>query len=226
MEHRKVSVALGTGPLRMSQVPMADIVFIIDTTGSMDDKISGLLQSCQNFVDELGKRHIDWRVAIVSFGDLTVPGDKILATTFSHSTENIKTLLRNIPRNSGGGNTGESSFDALLKALSLAGYRDNSIKVFILMTDEPALQTQQITAKSVTEGLKVSGVLTFVISDPVDYYKSIARTTGGTWFQIGSETDFLSVLDVMARRVSQVVSDVQRLGGGSVQRYLELASGR
>jgi uncharacterized protein YegL len=227
LKHDKpASVLLGSGPVRISQVALADIVFVIDTTGSMNDKIDGLLKSCQKFVDELGKRRIDWRVAVISFGDLTIPGDKIQATEFSNSIDTVKNSLQNIPRNSGGANTGESSFEALLKAAGLDNYRHAVIKVFILITDEPALQSNQVDAKSITVALKSKGALTFVIAHPEDYYKSIAQATGGTWFQISSDTDFLSVLDILSQRVSQVVSDVQRLAAGNVQKYLELTSGR
>lgn len=223
---KSASVVLGPGPVRVSRAARADIVFVIDTTGSMDDKIQGLLAGCQKFVDEVTGRQIDWRVAIVSFGDLTVPGDKIEATTFSSNAETVKYSLRNVPRNSGGGNTGESSLDALTKALGLGSFRQDVIKVFVLITDEPALQSQQITAESVTEALKDAGVLTFVVSDPINYYKDIATSTGGTWFQVSRNTDFLPILDVLGRRVSEVVSDVQRLAAGSVRTYLELRSGR
>src|SRR2546423_5918606 len=120
----------------------ADLVFVIDTTGSMNDKIDGLIESCETFVDRLAKKHIDWAAAVVGFGDLTVEGDRIVATQFSSSADRVKTLLRGIPRYSGGGNEGESSLEALQAALSQPGYRPGAMKVLVLITDEPALQRQ------------------------------------------------------------------------------------
>jgi hypothetical protein len=95
----------------------ADLIFVIDTTGSMNDKIDGLIESCESFVDKLAAKRIDWVAAVVGFGDLTVEGDRIVATPFSSSAERVKALLRGLPRYSGGGNEGESSLEALQAAL-------------------------------------------------------------------------------------------------------------
>src|SRR5260370_30650016 len=107
----------------------ADLVFVIDTTGSMNDKIDGLIESCETFVDRLARKQIDWAAAVVGFGDLTVEGDRIVATHFSSSADRVKSLLRAIPRYSGGGNEGESSLEALQAALSQPVYRDDAMKV-------------------------------------------------------------------------------------------------
>src|SRR5207302_1878314 len=100
----------------------------------------GLIESCQSFVDRLATRRIDWVAAVVGFGDLTVEGDRIVATPFSSSAERVKSLLRGLPRYSGGGNEGESSLEALSAALAQPGYRADAMKVVVLITDEPALQ--------------------------------------------------------------------------------------
>lgn len=198
-----------------------DICFVIDTTGSMNDKIDGLLQTCQRLVDALNQRTIDWQVAIVGFGDLTVRGDTIQATSFSKRVDVVKRALGSIPRNSGGGNTGESSLEALERALSLQGYRPHAIKSFILLTDEPAL-IRRYTPAAMTDKLVRSEVITFVISEPINYFKEMAARTGGEWFQIGSGTDFVSVLDRLIRTMGDTVMEVQRLADGSVEKYLQL----
>ena len=201
-----------------------DIVFVTDTTGSMSDKIDGLMATSQKFVDKIASRNVDWRIAVVAFGDLTVAGDTIQATGFSNKLEAVKHELANVPRNDGGGNNGESSFEALDKALALS-FRQNAIKVFVLMTDEPAL-TRSFSPDQITKRLKQAGVLTFVISDPIDYFKRMASETGGKWFKISSETDFLSILDELFKTVTETVVEVQTLGGGNVQDYLQLKSGK
>ena len=99
-------------------------MFVIDTTGSMSDKIKGLLQTCAKFVDRFSRLQMDSRIAIVAFGDLTVKTDKIVATGFTNQIETTKTSLKKIPRFSGGGNRGESSLEALQKAMAL-GFHDN-----------------------------------------------------------------------------------------------------
>src|SRR5260370_29184089 len=68
---------------RDSAKARADLVFVIDTTGSMNDKIDGLIESCESFVDKLAAKRVDWAAAGVVFGDLTVAGAKIFCTPVS-----------------------------------------------------------------------------------------------------------------------------------------------
>lgn len=203
-------------------VARVDIVGVYDTTGSMQDKIAGLVATSQKFVDKLGKSNIDWQMAIVGFGDLTVPGDSIVATSFSRKAEVVKQSLQNIPHYSGGGNEGESSLEALQKALGLSGFRPGAIKVFILMTDEPALNSRELNPNIMIDRLRKKGVLTFVISTPIDYWQKMAKTTGGEWFPISASTDFLSILDKLMSKVTETVIEVQKLAGGNVEQYLQL----
>jgi hypothetical protein len=216
----RVVVELKGKPIGQKEI---DLAFVIDTTGSMSDKIEGLLQTCSRFIDEFSGMNLEHRVSIVSFGDLTVPGDKIYATEFMADVEKIKSHLREIPRNGGGGNEGETSLEALIKAMSLE-FRQQTVKVLILITDEPAIQ-REVTANFVIRELKRKEFLTFVVSPPFEYFKEMANQNGGKWYQISADTDFTDLLEMfknIASKVSQVVSDVYKLGNGSVSSYLQL----
>jgi hypothetical protein len=202
----------------------ADLVFVIDTTGSMNDKIDGLIESCQSFVDRLAKRHIDWVAAVVGFGDLTVEGDRIVATPFSSSADRVKALLRGLPRYSGGGNEGESSLEAIQAALDQPGFRSDAMKVVILITDEPALQ-QKLRPSTMSGRLREAGAMAFVLSPNVKYFRSMAADTGGQWWNVDSGGDFsqiLAVFDKIATKVASTVAAVHRLAGGDVKEYLSL----
>ena len=209
---------------RDSTRALADLVFVIDTTGSMNDKIDGLIESCQSFVDRLATRHIDWAAAVVGFGDLTVEGDRIVATPFSSSADRVKELLRRLPRYSGGGNEGESSLEALRAALNQPGYRADAMKVLVLITDEPALQ-RQLRPATVTGMLREAGALAFVLSPNIKYFRSMAADTGGEWWNVESGGDFskiLAVFDKIARKVASTVAAVHKLADGNVKEYLKL----
>lgn len=200
-----------------------DLVFVIDTTGSMSDKIHGLIATCNKFVDELAKLNLAHRVAIVAFGDLTVPGDDITVFRFTDSLQQIKATLMNIPRYSGGGNLGESSLEALDKAMALP-FRPRVVKAIVLITDEPALQ-HQLRANDFVNRLHQSEILTFVVSPPENYFQEMARGSGGSWYQVSASTDFTGILDMfrnLAVKLSCIVADVYLLGHGSVSKYLQL----
>jgi len=201
-----------------------DLVFVIDTTGSMSDKIKGLLQTCAKFVDRFAKLQMDSRIAIVAFGDLTVKTDKIVATGFTSQIETTKNSLKKIPRFSGGGNRGESSLEALQKAMAL-GFRENVVKVLNLITDEPALQNHNVKVGDVTGQLIEREMLTFVVATPEKYYKEMATRSGGKWYKISSSIDFTDLLAMfgdIATKVSETVADVYRLGDGKVSDYIRL----
>jgi hypothetical protein len=209
---------------RDSAKALADLVFVIDTTGSMNDKIDGLIESCESFVDRLAGKRIDWAAAVVGFGDLTVEGDRIVATPFSSSAERVKTLLRGLPRYSGGGNEGESSLEALQAALDQRGYRPDAMKVVVLITDEPALQ-RKLRPATMTGRLREAGAIAFVLSPKIKYFQSMAGDTGGYWWNVEKGGDFSRILDVfdkIATRVAATVAAVHELTGGNVKEYLGL----
>jgi len=202
----------------------ADLVFVIDTTGSMNDKIDGLIESCESFVDKLAKKRIDWVASVVGFGDLTVEGDRIVATPFSSNAERVKALLRGLPRYSGGGNEGESSLEALQAALDQPGFRRDAIKVVVLITDEPALQ-KKLRPATMSGRLREAGAIAFVLSPNIKYFRSMAADTGGEWWNVDSGGDFskiLAVFDKIATKVASTVAAVHKLAGGSVKQYLGL----
>lgn len=200
-----------------------DLVFVIDTTGSMSDKIEGVLTTCGEFLDNFAALGLDYRVGIVAFGDLTEPGDRIVATPFMNKLEMIQKTLRKVPRYSGGGNEGESSLEAVHAALGMP-YRAEAVKVCILITDEPALLITY-SPEATTATLNEREVITYVISPAIDYFKVMADRTGGKWMQITSAADFsslLSMLRQLAKNMAEIVNDVHLLAQGSVQSYLKL----
>src|SRR5260370_2372087 len=100
----------------------------------MNDKIDGLIESCESFVDKLATKRIDWAAAVVGFGDLTVEGDKIVATPFSSSADRVKAPLRGLPPYSAGGNECESSLETMPAPLHHLRFRPHAINVSALLT--------------------------------------------------------------------------------------------
>jgi hypothetical protein len=200
-----------------------DLAFVIDTTGSMSDKIESLLATCSQFADDFNALHLNHRIAIVSFGDLRVEGDRIQNTPFTSNVEVTKKSLRNIPRNSGGGNEGESSLEAVERALSLP-FRSGAVKALVLITDEPADQ-HHLNADEMIGRLGEREMLVFVASPPYKYFQRMALRNGGQWYRISARTNFNDLLKMfrdLAKKVSEVVSDVYRVSDGSVGDYLRL----
>lgn len=209
-------------------LPLVDICFVFDTTGSMSDKIAGLTASLTDLVQELGKLSLDWRTTCVPFGDLTVPGDRVVESLpFVKTVEAAQQQLRSLPRFSGGGNDGESAIEAMDAGLTKP-WRQKAVKVLVLLTDEPALHADRDAAR-VSRALRQTESLCFVASIRTNYYVAWAHDNGGKWVEISSSMDtseLLRLFKSLLRDVATVASQVHTLGGGSVKAYLALEAGK
>jgi hypothetical protein len=202
---------------------LLDVSAVFDTTGSMSNKIHGLVQSMASVVGSLGRLQLDWRFVCVPFGDLTVPGDRVVDDLpFTASVASAQRQLRSLPRFSGGSNLGESSAEAMLAALD-RDFRPNAVKVVVLITDEPALGRPQVL-QHVGDRLTATETLCFTISPALPYFRDWANLSGGTWQLIGNSVDQESLArlfeDVM-NGAGEIVDEVHHRDGGSVRRYLE-----
>ncbi len=129
---------------------MADIVFIIDTTGSMGSYLTTMTNKAQDFADTLSESDINYRLGFVTFGDDIRKGEgQRLAPT--SDIETFKTAVGNL--SSYGGDDGpENQIDAIDYARAGASettsnpagsfqndmsflYRDAAARIFILITD-------------------------------------------------------------------------------------------
>ena len=216
-------------PVRVGGSREVDIVFVFDTTGSMSSKIQALLETCDNLITELDQKQLHYRTGIVAFGDLTVPGDSIKKTGMTKGLAAFREMLNKIPRNSGGGNEGESSLEAIQAGLSMFRPLGQTVRVFVVITDEPALQSHR--ARQITQTLKQEEILTFCITPDLSYFREMAKETGGIWLEVGANTSFASIkatLLTLASEIAAIAATIHdpELGDGSVRRYLELKSGR
>jgi hypothetical protein len=205
-----------------------DLCFVFDTTGSMSDKIDGLVRCMDTLVGELGRLTLDWRVTTVPFGDLTVIGDRIVTDQpFIRDVQSASQQLRSMERFSGGGNLGESAVEAMLAACQKP-YREKAVKVLVLITDEPALGHEQ-GARAVDSSLTSLDAACFTVTpDRLTYYKDWASRHGGEWREIGSAVDTTAIIHLFTSLLSRIVDvadSVHRLGGGSVRAYLERGGG-
>lgn len=220
------TVELRPGSSVQTARPMADICIVFDTTGSMNGKISGLIKCMSEFVGQLSQLSLDWRISCLPFGDLAVPGDRVVTDLpFVTSAREAKQQLRDMPRFSGGGNGGESSIEAVAGAIGKP-WRPKAVRVAVLLTDEPAEGADR--APALLSQLRSAEIVAFVASPDCDYYLSWAARTGGKWVKISQSMDTRELLDLLRGLVTDIAktaADVHAIGGGSYQRYLQITSG-
>ena len=205
-----------------------DIVAVFDTTGSMEGNINGLIKSMQAFTASLEEEKLNWRFSTVPFGDLLIPGDRVVTTMpWVQDVPRAQAQLQGMPRFNGGGNYGESSLEAMHGALS-RNFRPNALRVIVLITDD-APHVKKHSVGSITKELVEGDFLCFVVAQHENIYLPFARETGGTTTRISAEVDasrFISLFRKVATDISKRTVALKSLANGSPQRMVELERGR
>jgi Ca-activated chloride channel family protein len=171
----------------------ADIMFVLDVTGSMSAEIQGVKNGIQNFSNELQKRNIDAEIGLIAFGDrLNGEEPKVLSFGGKAFTSDAVSFSRQVGEISlmNGGDTPESSMDALALASSQP-FRSQSTKIILLITDAPPKLPDKDNSSidQVKESLRRNEIrqLHLVINDDDRaVYSQLQSTSSGQIFSLGS----------------------------------------
>lgn len=223
---RKITLQPGQSGELPETKRLVDICIVFDTTGSMSDKIAGLITCMVDFVEQLAALKLDWQLTVVPFGDLTFHflGDRVVDDLpFVNTKKRAQSMIRSMPRFNGGGNHGESSLEALQAAMNKP-YRRGAVKVLVLLTDEPPLVGPQLTPEVINRGLQNGEFICFVASMPQQGFEPLALDNAGQWYPISSSirtTDLLNFLRGLLQDVAKAAYKVHSEGGGSVRMVAE-----
>jgi hypothetical protein len=142
---------------------VADIVFLIDATGSMDPLMDGLKENITRFIDflEAGEGQEtspvrDWRARVVGFRDYEVDSEPLVEHPFVRDRSELKRQLMSLEP-TGGGDAPESLLDALYKVISIGetGVQDaeddrkwrerrQALRAVVIFTDAPFKRTMVV----------------------------------------------------------------------------------
>lgn len=206
-ETEKVTLMASSGAMAQ-----ADIVFIIDTTGSMSGAINNVKNNVKLFVDELKSRGVSAGLALVEYRDIYEDGydttkvHKNGSSNWFYDMDVYKEKVSNL-RASGGGDGPESAVDALETA-RLLDMRASAGKIFILVTDADYKVGNRYDIPSMAaeiELLKNAGVSCSVVTD--SYYKSLYynlyNDTNGIWADLYG--NFNTELTTLADKIGEEI---------------------
>lgn len=167
-------------------VNKADIVFVLDVTGSMTEEIGGVKNNIIEFSDSLSARGIDFKLGLVTFLDQ-------VESTYGF-TSNVQTFYNQIALQyaHGGGDYPENSLQALLTASQLP-FRPDAKRVFIWITDAAYQINNSVTSltkEQVINELLLKSIQVNCIGNPAEqlnYYDQIVLNTGGSFFDINGK---------------------------------------
>ena len=155
-------------PTRPKTKGVADIVFMIDVSGSMKPCIDALRTNIEAFIDSLSKGEgnnappvRDWRGKVVGYRDIEAANSEglswIVENPFVRDAAALKAQLAEL-RAEGGGDEPESLLDALFKTASMEAspkgaqsedpqkwrYRSDAARVVVVFTDASFKETMSL----------------------------------------------------------------------------------
>lgn len=196
-------------PRRIRPKGIADVVFCLDCTGSMQPCLEGLKTNLQQLVAGFGSaEHIqlDWRVRLIEYRDLREE-EPILANPFTTDLEEFRTQVGHL-RAEGGGDEPESTLDALHRALQ-SEWRPHCNKCVVLFTDATAHPPQPpVDLDLIIQELQAQKAQVFLYGPRCPHYEQLARVSRVLYEPTGSATglaelDFHRVLDYVGKTISQ-----------------------
>jgi von Willebrand factor type A domain len=162
------SLSTPAPPVKAKTKGVADIVFMVDSSGSMAPCIDALRTNIEAFIDSLSKGEAnnappirDWRGKVVGYRDVEAAQSEgipwIVDAPFVRDTSQLKAQLAAL-KAEGGGDEPESLLDALFKVASMDAspkgsqtedpgkwrYRSDAARVIIVFTDAPFKETMSI----------------------------------------------------------------------------------
>lgn len=204
-----------TPPATGGGVRIADIIFVMDNSGSMDDIQAAVVNNVRQFVDSLVSRGIDMRLGLVRFGQYDngqygYSGSPIVedngVTTSDVNYFKNTVLARNVSDGSF-----EPGFHALVAAAQRFSFRPGAQKIFILTTDEDndiGPSPYNYTLSQTVSVLTAAPAIVYGLVDQfwgtsyTDYVGpgSVTQATGGRAFQIRQDqvTTMLNYINFQA----------------------------
>lgn len=182
-----------------------DIVFVIDTTGSMDDEISGVKNTCVAFADKLRRANRDFRLGLITFGDeiRQVYG---VNDTLTADAEEFKRWIGH-QRADGGDDEPEISLDGLARAMQMR-YRADTQKILILITDAPphvkgdGTSFSGINAETLTAQLRDDGYTVYAVAYNDARFQRLAQETRGEFYDLQRSSDFTGIIDKIGGQIA------------------------
>ncbi len=192
----------------------ADIVFAIDTTGSMSGEISNVKANVVAFTEKLATEYnVKVNYALIDFKDLEEDGPgttKVIkngSADWYSDVDSYRTALNKLSAK-GGGDTPECDVDALETARNL-DFRKSANKFVILITDANYKVLNDYGIKSMDEEiqlLKLDGINVSVVTSSglESTYRNLYTQTGGMFADVygNFSTELLKLADLIGEETS------------------------
>jgi Mg-chelatase subunit ChlD len=186
-----------------------NVVFLIDTTGSMDTYINGVKDRAIEFSNILASKGAIYKLGLIGFGDLGEK-EKPSVYNFTDDVPKFQKQVKNIPRTYGG-DIPESSLDALETGIELLNSHrgeEGARNIFILITDAPP-HIPTHSGKSVEQicaMLQSRAVTAYVVArkdrESIEAYDPLTKPSG-KYYDLNDK--FFDILDNIAMSIAELI---------------------
>lgn len=202
----------------------ADIVFVIDDTGSMQPYIDSLRMKVSSFVQTLASSNIQANLCVVTFGDdvHSICSSFVEDDPNTATNENLNKFLDTLSRIStgGGGDVPENQLGALMAAAQNTPWHADAQRIAILMTDAAfhyapgnigdaySAPTYQNALNSIVSNL----MMTFAVAPDLEGYSkafsgmdAFPTASSGGWYNLD---DILSGRSDMGTILNSIINQI------------------
>jgi len=170
--------------LEFNQTGYADIVFVLDTSLSMQDNIQQVADALFSMTNSYDKERLDYRLGFVEFS-VRQYGERIEIDPLTPDPMLLQRRMRSL-RVSGD----EHALDALWKGLTYLEFRPEADKHLVLVTDEPATTGWQEKnayyqrREWVLQECERLNIIAHVLGYNESFQRQLAQRTDGLWQEI------------------------------------------
>lgn len=213
---------------------VADIVFVVDVSGSMAPCIDALRQNIETFVDSLSKGDAnnaapvkDWRAKVVGYRDLETAESEglpwLVDNEFVRDTAALKAQLAGLQAN-GGGDEPESLLDVVYKVATMEAvakgaqtiepgkwrYRSDAARVVIIFTDASFKETMTIpeakggSLQDVANVVMANRIILSIFAPNFEGYDRLSQIDKSEWEVV--EFEGLSAQEALQKFTSDPVN--------------------
>ncbi|MDE0084744.1 MAG: VWA domain-containing protein [Candidatus Poribacteria bacterium] len=177
-----------------------DVVFVVDASGSMGDNINAVAEHLGLMIDAYKASEIDYQLGLTHFSaDQKTQNNKISVSQLTTSLQTYKQMLYAIIP------TGdENALDAIHQTVTEMQFRANTVKHFILVTDEPFTSWLGFTVDNTINLCQQNEIYVNVLGLNMPEHKRMAKETDGTWHAVPQ--------DPIPQHIAQQPKTVQDIG--------------
>ncbi|MDR1914422.1 MAG: Hsp70 family protein [Clostridiales bacterium] len=188
---------------------LVNVVFLIDTTGSMDTYINGVKDRAIEFSEILASKGAMFKLGLIGFGDLNEK-ERPSVYNFTDDVTRFQKQVKNIPRTYGG-DIPESSLDALETGIELINTSRGELGaryIFILITDAPphVPTASGRRVHDICQMLNENEVTTYVVArkdrESIEAYDPITKPYG-KYYDLNDK--FFDILDNIALSIAELI---------------------